>query len=160
MYQIRKARQEDLPAIEGVYAAARAFMARSGNPYQWGSHHPPREMLVADIREDCLYVVTEQAVIHGVFFFRIGEDPTYARIEDGAWLSPSPYGVIHRIASDGSGEVFPAVLAYCKERISHIRIDTHRDNRVMQHVLEKNGFLPRGTIYVSDGSPRIAYEMA
>ena len=29
---------------------------------------------------------------------------------------------------------------------------------MMQHVLEKNGFVPCGIIYVEDGSPRIAYQ--
>ena len=28
----------------------------------------------------------------------------------------------------------------------------------MQHILEKNGFVSCGTIYVADGSPRIAYQ--
>lgn len=28
----------------------------------------------------------------------------------------------------------------------------------MRHILQKNGFSERGTIYISDGTPRIAYE--
>ena len=51
-----------------------------------------------------------------------------------------------------------AALAFCKGIISHIRIDTHQDNKVMQHVVEKHGFRRRGIIYIADGSPRIAYE--
>jgi hypothetical protein len=31
----------------------------------------------------------------------IGKDPTYAVIENGNWLNDEPYGVIHRIASNG-----------------------------------------------------------
>jgi RimJ/RimL family protein N-acetyltransferase len=43
-------------------------------------------------------------------------------------------------------------------QIPNIRIDTHRDNAIMQHLLEKNGFVKCGIIYVEDGSPRIAYQ--
>ena len=40
----------------------------------------------------------------GTFFYTCGEDiePTYREITDGAWLDDSPYGVVHRIAGDGS----------------------------------------------------------
>ena len=39
-----------------------------------------------------------------------------------------------------------------------MRGDTHEDNLPMQRVLEKNGFQRCGTIFVEDGSPRIAYQ--
>ena len=51
------------------------------------------------------------------------------------------------------------IMDYCKAQIPHLRIDTHEDNKVMQHVLEKYGFVRCGIVYVSDGSPRIAYEL-
>ena len=54
---------------------------------------------------------------------------------------------------------FPAALNFCRKKISHIRIDTHHDNKPMQHVVEKAGFARTGSIYVDDGSPRIAYEL-
>ena len=44
------------------------------------------------------------------------------------------------------------------ESIPHLRIDTHRNNLVMQHVVEKHGFSRRGIIFVEDGTERIAYE--
>ena len=74
------------------------------------------------------------------------------------WESDAPYGTIHRIASCGRGGVFEACLAYCLGITRHLRIDTHHDNKVMQHVVEKHGFTRRGIIYIADGSPRIAYE--
>lgn len=42
-------------------------------------------------------------------------------------------------------------------RLAEVRADTHRDNVIMQHILEKNGFIKCGTIVVEDGTPRIAY---
>ena len=37
-------------------------------------------------------------------------------------------------------------------------MDTHRDNAVMQHVMEKNGFKKCGIIYLLSGDPRVAYQ--
>ena len=42
--------------------------------------------------------------------------------------------------------------------LSHLRIDTHRDNLIMQHILPAAGFQKCGMIYLTDGSLRIAYE--
>jgi hypothetical protein len=41
--------------------------------------------------------------------------------------------------------------------ISTIRIDTHRDNCIMKHILTKYGFTMCGVIYLADGAPRDAY---
>ena len=155
---IRKANPEDMPRILEIYAYARRFMEETGNPNQWGKTNPPRETLEADVAARRLYVVEKTGLIHGVFFFSLGEDPTYRIIYDGQWGSEEPYGTIHRIASDGSGGVFAACLSWCRGQIGHLRIDTHRDNHVMQHVVEKQGFQRRGIIYIADGTPRIAYE--
>lgn len=157
MYRIRKAQWADLQRILEIYAYAREFMAKTGNPAQWGSTHPPREMLEADIPSGNLYVV-EADIIHGVFTLFTEPDPTYAYIEDGSWLDESPYITIHRIAGDGSGGVFSAALRFVTEMNPHVRIDTHADNKVMQHVLQKHGFRRTGIIYLEDGDPRIAYE--
>jgi hypothetical protein len=157
MYQIRKAEWEDLPRILEIYAYARDFMEKTGNPNQWKKTNPPRETLEADIKAGNLYVV-EADGIHGVFAYFTEPDPTYAYIEDGAWLDDSPYGTIHRIAGDGSGGVFRAVLSFVQKINPHVRIDTHEDNMVMQHVLAKHDFVRCGIIYLANGEPRIAFE--
>lgn len=157
-YIVRKAAAKDLKRIEEIYAYARAFMVETGNPHQWGQNHPPREQLVLDMGEENLYVLENETGIHGVFFFLIGDDPTYAAI-DGAWHSDTSYGTIHRIAGDGSGGILAAAVAFAKQRIDHIRIDTHEDNKVMQRALAKQGFRRCGIIHIADGSPRIAYDL-
>lgn len=159
MYQIRKASVEDLPRIEEIYAYAREFMAQTGNPNQWGNKTPPTAQSVVDIQKGDLFVAEDEKGIHGVFYFWIGPDPTYGIIREGSWLSDAPYGTIHRIASDGSGGIFRTALEFCRGKIGHIRIDTHHDNRIMQHTVEKHGFSRRGIIHIADGSPRIAYEL-
>jgi hypothetical protein len=94
----------------------------------------------------------------GYFALLPSPEPTYDRI-DGAWLTDGPYGVIHRIASyPGVHGIFSAVIAYAAQRYAHLRIDTHRDNRIMQHLIEKHGFTYCGIIWLEDGSERLAYE--
>ena len=86
---IKKAQVGDLPRILEIYAYAREFMKRTGNPNQWKENAPQKEVLEADIRAGQLYVVRQENRITGVFAFVIGKDPTYAQIEQGAWISES-----------------------------------------------------------------------
>ena len=161
--EIRHSTPADLPRIMEIYAHARQFMAEHGNPHQWGpTHWPPEALIRDDIARKKGYVCTHEDRVVGVFFFDSGTDiePTYRRIEDGAWLGDDNYGVIHRIAADGSVK---GVGAFCinwaYRQCGHIRIDTHGDNTVMQNLLAKIGFTRCGTIYVEeDDFPRIAYE--
>ncbi len=161
MADIRPARASDLEAMLAVYASARAFMARTGNPRQWADGHPRRELLEEDIAQGRSYVMEgEDGAVHAAFFYAPGPDPTYNLIEEGAWLDDEPYGVIHRIAGDGQLKgVLAAAVAFCRERSPHLRIDTHHDNVVMQRALEKCGFRRCGIIYLENGDPRIAYQL-
>lgn len=157
-YKIRKAKKEDLLRIHEIYATARQFMRDNGNHSQWDGEDAPELLLEEDIRRGNLYVLEDQK-IHAVFAFIKGEDPIYAEIEQGSWLSGTEYAAVHRVASDGNVRgVLGQVMDYCKAEMPHLRIDTHENNKVMQHVLEKNGFKRCGIVYVPDGSPRIAYE--
>lgn len=98
-------------------------------------------------------------VIEAVFMYDVREDPTYAVIEDGAWPNDRPYGVLHRIASSGRKKgVASFCMQWCFAQCGNLRCDTHDDNKVMQHVMRKNGFEYCGRIYVEDGSPRVAFQ--
>ncbi len=157
--QIRKANIDDLNTILEIYKYAREFMKQNNNPTQWGDNHPNLDLLKEDINKNILFVVTSNNQIHGVFAFIIGEDPTYINIENGKWLSNNEYGTIHRIASDGKIKgIFSFVVNYCYSIIPHLRIDTHEDNKIMQHLILKEYFKYCGNIYVSDGTSRLAYE--
>ena len=155
---VRKASEIDFPQILQIYAHARQFMAEHGNPTQWGAVYPDADLLREDMEAERLYVVTRSEQVCGVFMFAIGPDPTYAVIKDGAWHSDALYGTIHRIAGDGTGGVFDACLNYCKEKCGYLRIDTHENNRIMQHIVTKAGFQRCGIIYTDNGTPRIAFD--
>ena len=164
MITIKTAAPEDLDAVMAIYHYAQEFMIRSGNPNQWGpTNWPPEELIRSDIRSGNSYVcLNDKGAVIGTFFFVCGKDiePTYRKITDGAWLDDSPYGVVHRIASDGSEKgVGIFCLNWAFEQCGHLRIDTHGDNTVMQNLLKKMGFVHCGTIYVEeDDAPRLAYE--
>ena len=156
---IRKAELSDLPQILTVYEYARKFMAETGNPGQWGSKFPLESRIREDIEEQQLYAVEKEQQICGVFAVIIGDDPTYQSIGQGQWLLDSEYGTIHRVAGNGTARgVFEAIIRFCEKKISHLRIDTHQDNKIMQHLIEKNGFSRRGIIHLANGDERIGFE--
>ena len=138
----RGAVRGDLPQILKIYAHARAVMKASGNPTQWGDDFPPQELLEEDIDSNRLFLYVVNGQIEAVFAFILGADPTYAVIEDGQWLDDTlPYGTVHRLASAGKQKgVGKAVLDWSLEHCQSLRADTHADNKIMQHLLEKNGF--------------------
>lgn len=157
--EIRKTRPEDLDEVMQIYAEARKFMAQTGNPTQWGDGYPKEALVRKDIEAGISYVALFDGKIETVFVYFEGDDPTYHLIENGEWKSDAPYGVIHRIASRGKVKGAGSMcLQWGFAQCGNLRIDTHDDNRVMQHVLEKNGFERCGRIYTEDGSPRIAYQ--
>lgn len=106
--------------------------------------------------------MNDEGTVIGTFFFIQGEDiePTYRKISDGSWIEDSPYGVIHRLAGDGSEKgIGSFCINWAFRQCGHLRIDTHGDNKVMQKIAEKLGFVHCGTIYVEkDNYPRLAFE--
>ena len=156
---IRKAKPEELDRIMEIYKTAQDFMIATGNPTQWAGGYPKEEQIRKDIASGDSYVAVENGEIEAVFVFRMGEDPTYKVIEDGAWRNDAPYGVLHRIASRGRVKgIGSECIQWCFAQCGNLRGDTHADNHVMQHVMEKNGFVKCGRIYIADGSPRNAYQ--
>lgn len=140
-------------------------MRAHGNQTQWEPGDRPEDKLLEDIRLHQSFVGVDDAdQPHFAFVFIFGADPTYKVIEQGSWLNDEPYGTIHRLGSDGTCRgVFDVVSRFCEERVlsaglRNLRGDTHADNYTMRHVMEKSGFIRTGTIHVSDGTPRIAYQ--
>ena len=51
------------------------------------------------------------------------------------------------------------MVEFCLAKIPTLRIDTHRDNRILQHLALKHGFRFCGTVFLPDGDPRLAYQL-
>ena len=158
--EIRKAVESDLDRIMSIFEHARTFMAENGNPTQWNSSYPGRDLIIKEIESGHCYVCTnEKNSIVATFCFVKGPDPTYSYIFDGSWISDDDYYVIHRLASDGSvRNTAGSCIEWCGRHSSSLRADTHENNRIMQHILQKNGFVRCGKIYVANGTERIAYQ--
>ena len=157
---IRLAKISDLDEIKNVYQLAKGIMIASGNHHQWLGGYPNEDLLIEDINKKQLYVIDNDGQIDAAFALILGVDETYLYIEGGKWLSDCSYGTIHRIASTGRIHgVLRDAVNYGLEITSHIRIDTHEQNAIMRHLLEKLGFTYCGIIYLKDGSPRFAYEL-
>ena len=144
--------------IAEIFSYARKQMVENGNPSQWKDSRPSMDLVKKDIENGNSYVMEEDGRIIGTFAFIVGIEPTYLEIE-GQWLDDAPYATIHRIASDGSTKgVFETVLSFAESFGVDIRIDTHKDNKTMLHLIEKNGFVKCGIIFVDDGTPRLAFQ--
>ncbi len=159
MLKVRPTRQEDLHRLEEIFSYARKQMALSGNPDQWKDHRPSMDLVRKDIKNGTSYVVeNEDGETVGTFAYIPGIEPTYFEI-DGRWLDDAPYGTIHRIASARKEKgVFDTAIRFAKSFQRDIRIDTHKDNKVMLHLIEKHGFIYCGIIIVDDGSERLAFQ--
>ena len=156
---IRLATLNDLDTIKAIFVEAKKKMVSDGNQKQWQDIDYPFCFTKTDIEKKQCYVIEEDNELVGTFTFIIGDDPTYSYIEDGKWLSDKPYGTIHRIASNNKVKhIFKTVLDYVLSFNVDIRIDTHKDNKRMIHLIETNGFKYCGIIYVRDGTPRLAYQ--
>lgn len=135
-------------------------MRSSGNLHQWTDEYPSESVVLQDIASGVGYVVLYEGLVAGYFAMLPSPDPTYARIDGGEWLDDKlPYHVIHRIGSlpEVHG-IFAAIMDYAFSVDRNIRIDTHRDNRIMQHLLERHGFRYCGIIYLLSGDERLAYQ--
>ena len=126
---------------------------------------PNEQGLTEGIEKSVVHVLEENGEVLGMITVVPGPEADYAVI-DGAWLNDEPYFAFHRVcvseAHKGKGlaaSLFSYSEAFAKEKgVRNIRIDTHPDNLIMQHVITKNGFTKCGIIYVADGTPRLAYE--
>ena len=84
--QIRKALPADLDVLMDIFEVARRFMQATGNPNQWINGYPGRELMEREVEAGhCFVCIDDRQEIIGTFCFILGEDPTYAYIEDGSW---------------------------------------------------------------------------
>ena len=160
-YNIRHSRPDDLPAMLRMLDHSRSIMRANGNTTQWTGGYPSETELLHDIRNGNSLIMEDEAGNPiGTFALVLGLEPTYKVIEDGEWEEDDvPYGTVHRLAcmpnQHGIGD---ACLAYCDRHAPTLRIDTHADNHIMRHLAQRHGFDYRGIVYMTDGTPRMAYQ--
>ena len=153
---IRLANTSDTNRIFEIYEYARAYMKAHGNPNQWGDNRPEKSVTKDDIKNQRCYVMEDEGHIFACFVFTIGFEKEY----EAKFPSNDKYGVIHRVASDGSKRgIVERIVDFAKGKVNLLRIDTHEDNKTMQKCIERQNFKKLGIIYLEDKSPRILYEL-
>lgn len=163
--EFRKAVESDAVRIMDIIRQSQDYLKNCGIN-QWQNNYPNRETILDDIRSNRGCVLEKDGMVIGTVAIAFDGEKTYDRIYEGEWLSDCRYAVIHRIAVDsgnkGSGiatEMLKYIEGMCLNRDVHsIRVDTHRENASMRRMLEKNGFMYCGTIYLTDKNERVAYE--
>ena len=162
MISIRPTRADELDTVMPLFDQARTTMRRSGNMNQWTNGYPSRELIARDSRLGQSYVMVESGggSVVGIFAFIHGVEPTYRRIYEGAWLDDDlPYATIHRLAgATGWHGLADACFDWCTQQAASLRVDTHRDNVIMRHVLTRRGFSYCGIIYLENGDERLAFQ--
>jgi len=148
-----------VPALLEIAEEARQTMRDCGNLRQWTDGYPSAEVLEGDIDRGVSYVVEREGTVVATFALVPGPDVTYRMIYEGEWLNDDPYFVIHRIAARrGARGVLKEAMDFGFGMTENIRIDTHRDNCIMRHLLGKLGFAYCGIIFLLNGDERLAYQ--
>ena len=109
-FLIRRGNIRDLPALEQLYAQARAFMRESGNPDQWGEDKPTLEQIQQDINLGYSFVCMGNGRLAAAFSFHTRGEPTYAHIEGEGWPDNGDYAVVPGLATASSA---PGAAAPC-----------------------------------------------
>lgn len=148
---ILKSTKSDLQTVLSLIDMGRKTMMATGNTHQWDANHPSDEQMEKDIANGFNYLVVENNEPIATFTFMPGPEPTYANIYEGQWLNDNPYYVIHRVAGKpGHSGILYDILEWCFTQTTNIRIDTHHDNKIMRHCLEKFGFTYCGIIHLAN----------
>ena len=167
----RLGRIEDKDRIKQMFDWAREKFKIQGT-FQWGDDYPTEREFLKDLEKDIVYVWVDDITneVTGVVTIMYTVDINYNKIE-GAWLNDRPYASIHRICvAKGyeNQEIGQKLYEKCEERIRQdnivkdIKVDTYYLNKSMTRLIEKNGFVKCGKIYLLRDNvfdkERIAYQ--
>ena len=165
MYKLRKTKTGEETIAMDIIEQAKAYLREQGID-QWQTGYPNLEAVLGDIEKERGWFITEGETIFGYMCIDYEGEPAYNDLK-GNWLSAAdaPYVVVHRLAfakeKRGKGladEAFRLVAEQAKAKgIENFRVDTDEANKIMQHVLKKNGFSYCGVIWF-DNSEKIAFE--
>lgn len=161
--KLARAEEKDLGEAMSIINAAKRLLKDSGVD-QWQNGYPDEACILGDIRKGSGWFAEEDGVRLGYLCVDFGGEPAYEHLK-GEWATPEPYAVVHRLAFSPaargrglSSAVFRLAEELALARGVHaMRVDTDDGNARMKHILEKNGFTYRGTIWF-DSSVKIAYD--
>ncbi len=164
-FNFRKADFNDVLQIMDIIKQAQEFLKNSKID-QWQNNYPNIETINNDILNGYSYLLEVNNQIVATLAIIFDREKTYDKIYFGKWISDKDYVTIHRIAianefkglNIGEMMIDKTVQLAQKNLVGSIKVDTHKDNIVMQKFLLKNKFEYCGIIYLEDGNERLAYQ--
>lgn len=159
---LRKATIEDVSDVMRVFAQARRAQRLAGFR-QWEDGYPSTDVLMSDINNAIGFILDDSGKTVG--YVAIASDDREYNRHPELWNIDKTYAVFHRIAlSDDyrgrklSGELFDLAESQAIQTgADFVRIDTGLENRPMQHILSKRGYINLGCCDFVWGK-RLAYE--
>ncbi|QIK58066.1 GNAT family N-acetyltransferase [Erysipelothrix sp. HDW6A] len=166
MTLIRYATLDDLDEIMLIIMQAKQSLKEAGIP-QWQTGSPNEATICHDIHNNHTIVMCEEDRIIATVALLFEEEPSYKTLKGGSWLQDNAYATIHRIAVASNAtqqSIATSLINHCidltrKQALASLRIDTHTENTKMLGLIRKFPFEKCGMITLSDGSPRLAFEM-
>lgn len=169
--RLRQAEMKDFDRIIEILKDGKNQLAERGVD-QWQGDYPSLDQIREDIEKGQAFLAVQQDnQTVGAISIVKAPDHSYDQMT-GKWLiQTNDYVVIHRLAihSDHAGhgyatKLFQEVIRQIYEnhpQIKSIRIDTHEDNKAMQHLIDKMDFTRVGTLHgvYCKGQISYVYEM-
>ena len=161
--EIRQAFPNEIGAIMTVIESARIALAEAGiSQLQGADGYLTEEIIFDDVLKGQAYVgIIDGQIVSYAAVVTDGE-PAYEKIYDGDWKHHNNrYVTFHRIAVlrefTGQKNAQTFIQGLIEGTDAHdFRCDTHEKNLVMQHILEKLGYVYCGKVPI-DGE-RLAYQ--
>ena len=161
-----QAKKEHVIQILEILTDASAFLREQGIDQWQGVGAPTEEEVRRNVADGTQYALTDAGKIVAVCTV-VSDEPAYLQI-DGRWLSLGNYLAVHRVAVERSSRgrgltkvLYQEIEGLARSRgIKFLRVDTHRENKIMQRAFLSCGFTACGVVqYRADGAmERLAYE--
>ena len=155
--QLRKATMADFDQIITILKDGANQLAERG-VNQWQGDYPSKGQIEEDIEQGWAFLAeSDDHETVGAIAIVDGPDHVYDHL-DGKWICDTDnYVVIHRVAikSNHAGKGYATQLLQAvindikdnRDEIDSVRIDTHEDNKAMQHLIDKMGFTKVGLLH-------------
>lgn len=163
--EFRLAREIDRIEIEKIYEDG-SIKLKSLGINQWqGQDKPNLDNFKELIENKNIFVLDDkEKVVSTVIIYDYDLD--YEKNLDGKWSSPKAYLALHRIGTlssernKGYGrKIIEFAEDFAKENnYKSLRIDTHRENKTMQNILNLLGYNYVGLVYLDGKNERLAFE--
>lgn len=159
--EIRLAFPNEIERIMEIIEEARAFLKASGSD-QWQGSYPAEADIFDDILNGHGWVALVEGSIVAYAAVIVGKEDAYEKIYDGKWKhNHTRYTVFHRIAVSSQYSGQKVAQTFLQGLIEghdgqDFRCDTHEKNLIMQHILEKLGYVYCGKVQIE--GERLAYQ--